>query len=304
MQKPKGNWKEIQQVWFKVRDSRLKDPAFLSLSNAEWGVYSRLECLASQQPERGKIAVNSEKPRKVLGNLLGIDERFVAKYLEKYAKLELIFIDPDTWEIDCIHWKLNQEPLSNTERSRIFREAQAQRKCNASVTGDATQEIRVDEKKHSSNNVFPESTSFLDNKGDISEKVTLGAAPFHQSPDTEKEKDASKEKEEVAWTLDLIPPPSTEQVKDSDAVRSGVLKRIAKYTNLIKERPGSSGIFWIVRELTDGPGGNSTQALVQIERSLRRSHLYAEDEGKGHITYFRLEMKEREEHDKKAGIVW
>lgn len=136
MEQEKKHWSNVDSRWFKVHDSKLSDMAFQQLSNTEWGVFHKLECLASQQVNRGRIVLKPDNLVTTLAKCLTFVASRLDNLLQKFDELELIDYYPEEGVIDVIYWKEKQEPLTDAQRAKRYRQREASRKRHESVMQD------------------------------------------------------------------------------------------------------------------------------------------------------------------------
>ena len=165
----------------------LTDPKMLSLNNSQWGIWTKLLCLANQQTVRGVISFEETSFVRVLEKILHTSRINLTSSLKKFEDLGMIKMDLDGGYITITNWNNRQFPSDDvTARTEKFFENKRLRK---------RPEQNREEKKHPSKDVSSSSMSFLDNKGgDFEKEVTREALPLSQSPDTKEKKETSKEK--------------------------------------------------------------------------------------------------------------
>jgi hypothetical protein len=162
MKEEKKHWSQVDSRWFKVHDSKLSDMAFQQLTNTEWGVFHKLECLASQQQIRGRIVLKPDNLMTTLDKCLGVVTSRLDKYLTKFHDLDLIDYHPKLGVIDCIYWKQKQERLSDAQRAKRYRERNASRKRHEAVTQDRHAVVREKVKKKERGNQKDDDDSGLE----------------------------------------------------------------------------------------------------------------------------------------------
>jgi len=168
-------------------DEMLTDPKMLSLNNSQWGIWTKLLCLANQQTVRGVISFEETSFVRVLEKILHTSRINLTSSIKKFEDLGMIAMDLDGRYITITNWNERQFPSDDvTERTLRFKQSKRSRK---------RPEQNREEKKHPSKDVSSSSMSFLDNKGgDFEKEVAREALPLSQSPDTEGKREAFKEK--------------------------------------------------------------------------------------------------------------
>jgi hypothetical protein len=168
-------------------DEMLTDPKMLSLNNSQWGIWTKLLCLANQQTVRGVISFEEISFVRVLEKILHTSRKNLTTTLKKFQELGLVEMDIQEGFITITNWNERQFPSDDvTERTLKFKQRKRSRK---------RPEQNREEKKHPPKDVSSSSMSFLDNRGgDFEEEVTREALPLSQSPDTEGKREAFKEK--------------------------------------------------------------------------------------------------------------
>jgi len=131
--------------YFKVYDDRINDAKFVGMTNAEWGIYHKLECLAACQDPRWKITYfPTTKFLQLLSSCTKVVENRLDKILTKFKERELIDYDIDEGWIHLIYTESKQEPLSDAERAKRYRQRQASR--NRHVKEKKRKEYKREEK--------------------------------------------------------------------------------------------------------------------------------------------------------------
>jgi hypothetical protein len=283
--------------WFRSYSKKVHDPRLSRLTNAQFGMYHKLECLANSEPSRdGSIIFGSSNVGHFVSKCMTIRTQSADKFIQKLERLNLIRVDGLGGKIFLKYWNEEQKPSDNsTPRVQKHR---ARKRCG---NGQIDREIE----KHPSKDVSTISNSFLDNSGsEDANGFSPEVSPIDSSPKTEKPKDTFKGKDETLEKMNLVPPPSTNRIESTPIVQKKddvqfVMEKIVEYSNEIVEKSGSTGIHEDVREVIEGPHGNSTQCKKQVKRSLLQSSLYGGDSAKGYRAYFRTELKARYNHDQK-----
>lgn len=140
-----------RRPWFRVYDAKLNDPAFMGLTNAEWGIFHKLECLANLQNERGVIEFQPEFFCQSLARCLNVRKDRVEKYLTKFKKRSLLNYDIEEGWVDLIYLKRKQKPMSDAERKRLQRDREKSRQHHKSLTPDVTHKNKEINKEVSKN---------------------------------------------------------------------------------------------------------------------------------------------------------
>ena len=101
----------------------LTDPKMLSLNNSQWGIWTKLLCLANQQTVRGVISFEEISFVRVLEKILHTSRKNLTTTLKKFQELGLVNMDMQEGFITITNWNDRQFPSDDvTERTLKFKQ--------------------------------------------------------------------------------------------------------------------------------------------------------------------------------------
>jgi len=138
--------KPRRMPWFRFYHDALTDHKMIQLSNAAWGYWLKLLCLANQQNPRGSIYYGEKNFGTLYEKILNISLKSSEKFLKKFEELGLIHFDEDNECLVITNWKKRQFDWDDaTARKRKSRELSRARE-RAMSRGRAEQN-RADKKQ-------------------------------------------------------------------------------------------------------------------------------------------------------------
>lgn len=178
-----------RKPWFRAWDEMLTDPKMRDLTDAQWGIWIKLLCLANQQSQRGLIIIeNSHKSAmSTLASLLNTRKIHCANNLKTFKNKNMVEYDlqDNDGYVLITNWNKRQF-ASDDVTARVLKHKERKRLCKRSITEQNREEVVPT----TSSSV--RSSSYLSNEDDP-------AAMLPESPLTDK----PTFKEEIMLTYDI-----------------------------------------------------------------------------------------------------
>ena len=188
-----------RKPWFRMWDEILTDPKMRNLTDAQWGIWLKLLCLANQQSERGLIVITHAKksPKSCLASLVDTKLIHFEVALETFSVQNMVEYDLDKSDgyLRITNWHKRQFASDDTT-ARTLKHYHTERSTERLIEHPRTEQNREEQPTKV---VSSHAKSFLNNNGELAEETPLEVPSLPCSLNNEK----NTPKEKIKPTYEL-----------------------------------------------------------------------------------------------------